>query len=62
MKFTNTDSVQNKVIWKMHWDISEHVHNHVYCHVARQLNELNEQVAKPQIRPIRSTISLEIDK
>jgi hypothetical protein len=59
MTFTNIDSVENKVIWKLHWDISEHVHHHVYCHVARQLNE---QVGWSHFRPIRSTISQEISK
>ena len=61
MTFTNIDSVENKVIWKLHWDISEHVNHHVYCHVARQLSEQSE-VGGSHVRPIRSTISQEINK
>ena len=59
MTFTNIDSVEDKVIWKVHWDISENVGHHVYCHVVRQLSE---QVGWSHFRPIRSTISQEINK
>ena len=61
MTFTNIDSVENKVIWKVHWDISDQCITHVYCHVARQLSEQSE-MGGSHVRPIRSTISQEISK
>ena len=55
MTFTNTDCALNKVIWKVHWDIYNHVCHDVYHHVLRQ-------VGASHVRPIRPTISREIRK
>ena len=60
MKFTNTDRKWcNQVYWRMDEQVYGQVYKYVNCHVVRQLNE---QAAKPHIRPIQIKIKEEINK